>query len=142
MKINAILATKGMNVVTIRPEASLREAVAVLAHHNIGAVVVVNDSGAPVGILSERDIVREAARNDNVLALTVKQVMTKDVVAGSPQDDLQAVSQTMTDRHFRHLPILDQGRLVGIVSIGDVVKAQIQSYQGQIDSLETRVTQG
>jgi CBS domain-containing protein len=142
MKISSLLATKGMNVVTIHPHQTLKEAIIKLSQHNIGALVVLNDTGAPIGILSERDIVREAARMDNILILPVSAIMTKEVITGSPHDDLRSVLQTMTDRHFRHLPILDQGKLAGIVSIGDVVKAQINQYQGEIETLETRVTQG
>ncbi len=142
MKISNILASKGVKVITIHPEQTLRDAVALLGEHNIGALVVVNASGAPVGILSERDVVRELARRDQVLALSVEGLMTRDVVTGSPHDDLGSVLQTMTDRHFRHLPIIDDGRLAGIVSIGDVVKAQMSQYQGEIDTLETRIAQG
>ncbi len=142
MKISNILASKGVKVIMIRPDQTLRDAVALLGEHNIGALVVVNASGAPIGILSERDIVRELARRDNVLALKVDALMTRDLVTGSPHDDLGSVLRTMTDRHFRHLPIIDEGRLAGIVSIGDVVKAQISQYQGEIETLETRVAQG
>lgn len=142
MKINNILATKGTSVVTIRPIQTIKEALQQLAQNNIGALVVVNDGGAPIGIISERDIVRLAVRSDSITALPVSVAMTKDVVTGSPQDDLHAVLRTMTDRHFRHLPILEDGRLVGIVSIGDVVKAQINEYQGEIATLETRVAEG
>ncbi len=143
MKISAILATKGMKVVTIRPQQSLKDATLLLAQHNIGALVVVNEAGQPVGIISERDIVRRAARDDkDLLTQPVSAVMTKDVVTGSPQDDLTSVLRTMTERHFRHLPILDLGKLAGIISIGDVVKAQINQYQGEIETLETRIVQG
>lgn len=143
MKIDTILATKGMNVVTIQPQRSLKEAVRLLERHNIGALVVVNESGMPIGIISERDIVRQAARDDkDLLTRPVSAVMTRNVVTGSPQDDLQSVLRTMTEKHFRHLPIMDQGRLAGIISIGDVVKAQITEYQGEIETLETRVVQG
>jgi CBS domain-containing protein len=140
VKIYTVLATKGSDVVTIHPNRSLKDAAALLSKHNIGAVVVVDDSGAPVGILSERDIVRAAAQRDDALTLPVKAVMTRDVVTGSPQDDLQAVMQSMTDGNFRHMPILDQGALVGIVSIRDLVKAQFEQYQGKIDTLETQIT--
>jgi CBS domain-containing protein len=141
MKISAILATKGMNVVTVRPEQSLREAIALLSMHNIGALVVV-ESGKPVGIISERDIVRRAANSEDIFSASVEDLMTKEVVTGSPQDDLNAVLQTMTDRRFRHLPIVDEGRLVGIVSIGDLVKAQLNEYKGEIDTLQTRISKG
>ena len=143
MKIDTILATKGMNVVTIQPQRSLKEAVRLLERHNIGALVVVNESEMPIGIISERDIVRQAVRDDkDLLTRPVSAVMTRNVVTGSPQDDLQSVLRTMTEKHFRHLPIMDQGRLAGIISIGDVVKAQITEYQGEIETLETRIVQG
>jgi CBS domain-containing protein len=142
MKVSSILATKGMNVVTIRPEQSLKEAVALLIQYNIGALVAVDETGKPVGILSERDIVREAARSGDVVNPKVQQVMTKDVIAASPHDDLESVMHTMTNRRFRHLPIMDQGNLAGIVSIGDVVKALVDRYQGEIDTLQNQLTQG
>jgi CBS domain-containing protein len=140
MKIHTVLATKGSDVLTIHPNQSLKDAAALLTKHNIGALVVVNDSNAPVGILSERDIVRAAARRDDALNLPINAVMTRDVVTGSPQDDLEVVLQSMTDGHFRHMPILEQGTLVGIVSILDLVKAQSDQYQGKIDTLETIIT--
>ena len=142
MKISAILANKGMNVITVRPEQSLREAIALLSMHNIGALVSVDERGKPVGIISERDIVRHAAQSEDIFSASVADTMTKDVVTGSPQDDLTAVLQTMTDRHFRHVPIVDAGKLVGIVSIGDLVKAQLNEYKGEIDTLQTRISKG
>ena len=141
MKISAILATKGMQVVTVRPEQSLREAIALLNTHNIGALVVV-ESSKPVGIISQRDIVRHIVERQDLLSLSVADLMTKNVVTGAPQDDLTAVLQTMTDRRFRHLPIIDEGKLVGIVSIGDLVKAQLNEYKGEIDTLQTRISKG
>ena len=120
MNIANVLAVKGPKVVTIRPEQSIRQALTLLAQHNIGALVVVGDGGLPVGILSERDIVREAARNEGVFGLVVSTIMTRDVIIGTPQDDLVSAGSTMTERRIRHLPIADGGRLVGIVSIGDL----------------------
>lgn len=142
MKIKTILATKGSKVITIRADATLKEAVDILAKNNIGAMVVVDEGGKPVGILSERDIVREAARNEQAFAQTAWAVMTKVVIAGSPHDDLKSVLKTMTEKHFRHLPIIDRGQLVGIVSIGDMVKAQIDEYEGEIETLQTQLTEG
>jgi CBS domain-containing protein len=142
MKISTILATKGMNVITVRPDQSIKEAVGLLVRHNIGALVAVDDAGKPVGILSERDIIRMAARRDDVFGLSVREVMTKDLISASPQDDLKSVMQTMTDKRFRHLPIMDQGQLAGIVSIGDVVKTLLGQYEGVIDTLQTQMTQG
>ena len=139
MNIASILARKGMDIFTARPEQSLREALALLAQHNIGALVVVDAAGRPVGILSERDIVREAARNERLFALTVGAIMTRDVVVGGPQDDLISVGSTMTEKRIRHLPIVDAGKLVGMVSIGDIVKTQRDQYQGEVDTLQIQL---
>jgi CBS domain-containing protein len=139
MNIATILARKGMDVFTIRPEQNLREALGLLAQHNIGALVVVDPAGRPVGILSERDIVREAARNERLFAVTVSGIMTRDVVVGGPQDDLVSVGNTMTEKRIRHLPVVDRGKLVGMISIGDVVKAQRDQYQGEVDTLQIQL---
>ncbi len=142
MKVRTILSTKGTNVITIRPQQTLKEATFLLAEHNIGALVVVNDARQPVGIISERDILRAAARHDDAFSRTVGEVMTKDLITGMPQDDLVSVANKMTEKRFRHLPIMDQGELVGIVSIGDVVKAQRDQYKGEIDTLQTQIIEG
>lgn len=141
MNVRTILATKGSDVITIRPHQAVREAVRLLARHNIGALVVVDEAGRPVGIISERDIVRAAARHEDrdVCAMLVEEIMTRDVVTGTPQDDVHSVAHTMTERRFRHLPIVEEGRLVGIVSIGDVVKAQRDLYRGEVDTLQTQI---
>jgi CBS domain-containing protein len=139
MNIATILATKGDKVVTIRAEQTIREALAVLAQHNIGALVVVDDARRPIGMLSERDIVRAAARDEAVFPLLVSQLMTRDLVLGGPGDDLGSVGSTMVTRRIRHLPVIDGGALVGIVTIGDVVKAQRDHFQGEVDTLQTIV---
>lgn len=135
MNIASILATKGGLVFTIRPEQPIREALALLARHGVGALVVVDAAERPVGIVSERDIVREAARDETLFPREVREIMTRDVIVGHSQDDLKSVSHTMTEKRIRHLPVVDRGRLVGIVSIGDVVKAQRDLYEGEIDTL-------
>ena len=142
MKIVSVLATKSSDVITVRPDQSLREAVDLLAEHNIGALIVVDEPGRPIGIISERDIIREAARTETVLGQAVSRVMTKDLITASPEDDLETVLQTMTAKHFRRLPIVDGERLIGIVSIGDVVKAQLDKYQGELDTLQTQIIEG
>jgi CBS domain-containing protein len=139
MNIASILATKGDKVVTIRPEQTIREALGVLAQHNIGALVVVDEARRPVGMLSERDIVRTAARNEQVFMLPVSDLMSRDLILGTPADDVGAVGSTMVQRRIRHLPVMDGGQLVGIVTIGDVVKAQRDQYQGEVDTLQTIV---
>jgi CBS domain-containing protein len=139
MTIATILARKGVKVVTIRPEQTLREALAMLAEHSIGAVLVTSANGALVGILSERDIVREAVRNERFFDLAVSAIMTRDVICGQPRDDVSAVAATMTSKRFRHLPVLEGGRVVGVISLGDIVKAQRDEYLGAIDTLETQI---
>ena len=139
MTIASILATKGNKVVTIRPEQSVRDALRVLAEHNIGALVAIDPGLRPVGILSERDVVRAAVRDESVFDLTVSQLMTRDVIVGSAGDDLAAVGHTMIQRHIRHLPVVEGGKLIGMISIGDVVKAQRDHFQGEVDTLQTIV---
>jgi CBS domain-containing protein len=139
MNIASILATKGGDLITVRPEQSVREALALLASHNIGALIVVDSAGRPAGILSERDVVREAARQESLFGKPVSDVMTRDVITGLAGDDLMAVAHTMTEKRIRHLPIVDKGRLVGVVSIGDIVKAQRDHYQGEADTLQTMI---
>ncbi len=142
MKIESILATKSLNVITVRPDQSLKDAVDLLVEHDIGALIVVDELGQPVGIISERDIIREAARTETVLTRTVASVMTKELIVASPQDDLEPALQTMIARHFRHLPIVDQGRLIGVISIRDVLKVQLDKYQGDVDTLQTQIIEG
>lgn len=139
MKISTILATKGDKVVTARASQTLTEAAVLLAQHRIGALIVVDEAGRLAGILSERDLVREAAAHGGVLSGAIGEAMTGSVVTGSPQDDVRSVLQTMTERRFRHLPILDRGQLAGIISIGDVVKAQLDEDEGEIQSLQNSV---
>lgn len=139
MNVARLLATKGMNVVTVRPEQTIREAIDLLARHNIGALVVVDQNNQPVGIISERDIVRQLARNENLFLNPVSTLMTTNVITAMPQDDLKSVANTMTEKRIRHLPLVDQGKLIGIISIGDVVRAQRDQYQGEIDTLHTQI---
>jgi len=138
MNIASLLASKGGNVITVGPQESIRSALGLLAQHNIGALVVVEGRG-PVGIVSERDIVRALARTESILVQPIAAIMTREVIIGTPQDDLIAVGNTMTERRIRHLPVVEGGRLVGIVSIGDVVKAQRDQYQGEVDTLQFQI---
>ena len=140
MNIKSILATKGSPVVTTGPENTIREALSTLTKNNFGALVVVNDEKHPIGIISERDIVRLAAKNENFYGLKVKDVMTQNVITGIPQDELRAVANIMTEKRFRHLPIVDDsGVLIGIVSIGDIVKAERNHFEGEADTLRAHI---
>ena len=139
MNVKRLLATKGMNIITITADKTLKDVVVLLAKHNIGALVVVNDANQPVGIISERDLVRQAAEKDDILPLSVNEVMTKNVITGMPQDDIRSVANTMTQGRFRHLPIVDEGKLVGIISLGDIVKAERDAYWGEVNTLEAQL---
>ena len=142
MNISSLLATKSKHVVTIGREDSIADAVALLAENNIGALVVTEGVGKVVGIISERDIIRLAARKEQFQTSLVDDVMTRNVIVGVPEDDVMSVAHTMTEKRFRHIPILDADRLIGIISVGDIVKAQRDQYRGQIDTLETQILEG
>ena len=139
MNIASLLAKKSGAPITIRPEQTVRDALALQAKHNIGALIVVNAASTPVGIVSERDIVREAARNEQVFGRAMSEIMTRDVITGVPEDDLGSVANVMTEKRIRHLPVVTGGKLIGIISIGDVVKAQRDTYLGKMETLETQI---
>jgi CBS domain-containing protein len=139
MNIASLLAIKGNTVYTIQSNETVKGAIAVLAEHNIGALVVVDGDTTPVGIVSERDIVRAAARGEAVFSIAIGSIMTKQVIIGLPQDDLTSVGHTMTERRIRHLPVMESGRLVGMVSLGDIVKAQRDTYEGELETLQTQL---
>jgi len=123
MKAERILSRKGHNVVTIASDRSVAEAVRVLVEHGIGSVVVTGGEEV-LGILTERDILRLADRNPGGLAeIRVEEVMTRDLVVAAPQDSVPHLMELMTHHRVRHLPILEDGVLRGLVSIGDVVNA-------------------
>lgn len=139
MKVRNILATKKGQLATIGPDEPVRRAIAMLAASRIGALIVTDEVGKLVGILSERDIVRSAAADENLFDRPVGDIMTREVIVGMPQDDVIAVAHTMLERRFRHLPIMDEGKLIGIISIGDVLKTQRDAYRGEVDTLETMI---
>lgn len=123
MNIESILARKGRDVVTIATTSTVLDAVQLLVERNIGSLVV-TDGQEPAGIFTERDILRlTAGRAHELGSVHVGDVMTRDVITAGPHDDLQEVMGVMTERKVRHLPVLEGDRLVGIVSIGDVVNA-------------------
>ncbi|HEY2947255.1 MAG TPA: CBS domain-containing protein [Micromonosporaceae bacterium] len=134
MRINDILRVKGRDVVTVPPDTDIRRLLAVLAEHRIGAVVVSRDGVSVDGIASERDVVRAlAARGDAVLSAPVTEIYTAEVHTVEPEAALEDLMRIMTDRRIRHLPVVRDGALCGIVSIGDIVK-------NRIDELETERT--
>jgi len=128
MTVKEILKTKGPEVVSISEEKSLPEAIASLVNNSIGALIVLNESGKIAGIISERDILRENNKDYGSPA-KVKDVMTRDVIIGDPEDKVDYVEHIMIQNRVRHLPIIDNKRLVGIISIGDVIKAQLNGVR-------------
>ncbi len=141
MRIRDILQTKGSDVVVIAPDSSVRDLVALLRHHNLGAVIVSTDGTTMVGIVSERDVVRRLATDADVLSARVADVMTEVVHTCRPEDSVDSLMATMTDHRIRHLPVLDaDGHLGGIVSIGDVVKSTITELQYERDRLQEYVS--
>ncbi|WP_121258129.1 CBS domain-containing protein [Nocardioides ferulae] len=143
MRISDVLKAKAsQEVVTIAPEAGVRDLLATLGEHNIGACIVSFDGGATVaGIVSERDVVRHLHSDGTVINNTVGAIMTETVETCAPDDQLDDVMQTMTDHRIRHLPVCQDGRLVGVVSIGDVVKHKIGQLQFERDQLDHYVNQ-
>ena len=140
MDLRSILATKSRQIISIAPDRTLADALQVLKEHNIGALVVIGSEEQVKGIISERDIVRIAADNPDFFSLRVEQVMTRDVVLGILADDVMHVAHVMTERRFRHLPVVDEeNRIIGIISIGDILKSQRDQFLGEIDTLETRL---
>ncbi len=130
MTVQAILTTKGSEVFTIEPNTNVAAAVKVLAERRIGALVVTGPDRRVVGIVSERDIVKElGARGPAVLELPLTEVMTRKVRTCSPSDTISSIMEQMTDGKFRHVPVVEQGRLAGLVSIGDVVKHRLEEME-------------
>lgn len=139
MIIKAILNHKAPGYISVPPGMKIGSVIHVLAEKNVGAVLVVENE-ALVGIVSERDIVRSLARTPaGTLDLPAEALMTKNLTTGTPQTTIAHAQTLMTEKHFRHLPILENGKLVGLVSIGDVVKALIDQNQHEVDSLRTYV---
>jgi CBS domain-containing protein len=140
MTVAAILAHKGRRVVATTPSARVAEAVATLSKHRIGALVVTEASQNIVGIVSERDIVRAlAAGGAAVLDGPVAAIMTREVTTCSEGETINDVMAKMTGGRFRHLPVVSEGRLAGIVSIGDVVKARIEEVERDASDLRSYI---
>jgi CBS domain-containing protein len=141
MRISDVLARKGSLVATVRPTTTINGALDKLAEHNIGALIVTETDGEIVGIISERDIVRALPhRGPEVLNAEVSEIMTSQVVTATPNTDVVDAMRSMTDKRVRHLPVLDDGELVGIVSIGDIVKNRIDELQAATDQLTHYIT--
>ena len=137
MTVKEILSHKGVDVVTADPHASIADAVKLLAARRIGAVVVTGADRRIVGILSERDIVRALAdKGSDALAAPVAEVMTRKVDTCSLNQTVSELMEQMTSGKFRHVPVVEQGRLAGIISIGDVVKSRVQEMEQESAALK------
>jgi CBS domain-containing protein len=143
MTIAKILGGKGGNIVSIAPSETLQSAAAILTTRKVGALVALQANGQLAGILSERDIVRICAEKGGAaLATLVQDAMTKDVVTAKPQDGIDSAMARMTDRRIRHLPIMEGQTLVGVVSIGDLVKAKIDEALADADAMRAYIATG
>ena len=135
-KVSSVLKHKGHDVVTVAPQQTVAWVVEVLTQNRIGAVPVVNEVGQLVGIISERDIIRGMSEHaDAVLSLAADQLMTRDVKTCSSEDQLVDIMEVMTLQRIRHLPVIQNGALHGIVSIGDVVKQRLEEVQSEAEEL-------
>ena len=140
MAVAHILRQKGTSVVTVEPGDSVQTIVDMLARHRIGAVVVVDPSGGIAGIVSERDVVRAMAGDASaVLSKTAADIMTSKVRTCAPSDSEAELMQLMTEHRIRHLPVIANGRVAGMVSIGDVVKLRIESMEAEADQMKTYI---
>ncbi len=140
MRIKDVLESKGATtVVTIRPEATIAELIETLAEHNVGALVVSDDGRHVAGIVSERDVVRRLTDGAEALDVLVSDVMTTDVHVCEPHDSLDDLMRQMTVRRVRHIPVVIESELAGLVSIGDAVKARIGELEFERDQLNQYV---
>jgi len=142
MRIAEVLRKKGTEVATIAPDATVTDLLAVLAEKNVGALVVVENERI-VGIVSERDVVRRAhERGAAILSAGVSDIMTTDVATCDPNETVDHLTVLMTQRRIRHVPVVQDGRLVGIVSIGDVVKNRMDELEQAQEQLQAYIVQG
>ncbi len=143
MLVRQVLSSKGGHVITIAPDASLSHAVALLAQKRIGATVVSEDGRAVAGILSERDIIRAVAQDGaGALEAPVSRFMTSNVVTCNMQADIDHLMRLMTDGKFRHVPVVEDGALAGIISIGDVVNARLGEIKAEQQALKDYIAAG
>jgi CBS domain-containing protein len=140
MRITDVLESKGSAAVaTIRPDATVRDLLAELAAHNVGALVVSEDGRRPAGIVSERDVVRRLDEDEAVLDGPVSAIMTSAIQVCDPEDSLDSLMALMTEHRVRHVPVVRDGELVGIVSIGDAVKVRLSQLEFERDQLNKYV---
>ena len=135
MKLKEILKYKGSNVITIGPDATLYDALHKIIENKVGALLVKAGPNRHTGIITERDIMREVYKNTSLNDTCVTDVMTREMIIGAPDDDFEYAMSEMTEGRFRHMPIVENDTLVGIISIGDIVKAQLRHTKHQVNQL-------
>jgi len=136
MHVKDVLAHKGAAVATVTPVALITEVIAALAEHHVGALVVTSDGRNIEGIVSERDVVRALhSRGAELLGTQVREIMTVNVLTSSPDDEVRSLAKTMTEKRFRHMPVVVDGALAGIVTIGDIVKNRLDELETEHDQL-------
>ncbi|MFT3872540.1 MAG: CBS domain-containing protein [Nocardioides sp.] len=140
MRIHEVISGKpSQQVITINPDASVRELLALLAEHNVGALIVSSDGTSVDGIVSERDVVRRLHTDESALEGPVSGIMTVGVFTCDPDNSLDDLMALMTERRIRHVPVVTEGRLAGIVSIGDIVKHRIGELEFERDQLDSYI---
>jgi len=143
MYVDIILRKKGDTVITVEPDCLVSKAAQTLHEKRIGAALVRDKAGNIVGVLSERDIVRGVALDqETCLRMKVKDLMTRPVITCSPTDSIEQIMELMTERRVRHLPVMDRDELVGIISIGDVVKQRISEIEHESQALRQYIAAG
>ncbi|MFC4081176.1 CBS domain-containing protein [Amycolatopsis samaneae] len=143
MRIADLLRSKGTTVATVTPETTVTALLAGLAEHNVGAMVVIGPDGLIAGIVSERDVVRRLHdTGPALLGGPVGDIMTRLVASCGPEDSVESLSVLMTEHRIRHVPVLEGGRLAGIVSIGDVVKNRMEELEKSQEQLQAYISQG
>lgn len=141
MFIESILGEKGGTVFTVPATATVAELVSELARHNIGAVIVTGEDGKLVGIVSERDVVRHLDKNaEGILQRPVSELMTKTLKTCRKTDTIDTAMSIMTRGRFRHIPVVEDGEMIGIISIGDVVKRKIEEVEQETDALREYIS--
>ncbi len=140
MILGNILRQKGNDVISVAETATLQEAAVRLDEERVGAMVILGESGSVIGVISERDLVRALARKGaDALSMSVAECMTRAVVTARPTDTIEHAMNAMTDRRIRHLPVVDGNELLGVVSIGDLVKMRIAEADAEVDAIRSYI---
>lgn len=133
MKVSDLLKSKGAGVITINAHSTMGQVLKRMVEHRVGALVVIDSEHSPIGIITERDILRLLSEKEAHLwhSQAVGDFMTKDIIIGVPGDDVEYIMALMTENRFRHIPIMSEGRLAGLISIGDIVKSLLKDFKAE-----------